>query len=97
MVTDTSKTLRNKKLCDNGSSHSGAAEDYSILGCHAANIQASRDVTPLLLDSLTLKMKALQTFRMSVTIYHSTWRNIPQDLNLLISFDSCKDKFWRTC
>jgi hypothetical protein len=35
------------------------AEDYSILGCHDANIQASRDVTSLLLDCLTLKMKAL--------------------------------------
>jgi len=51
--------LINKKLCDNRSSHSGAAEHYSILGCHAVNIQASRDVTPLLLDCLTLKMKAL--------------------------------------
>jgi len=59
MVKDTSKMLINKKLCDNRSSHSGAAEHYSILGCHAVNIQASRDVTPLLLDCLTLKMKAL--------------------------------------
>jgi hypothetical protein len=31
------------------------------------------------------------------SIYHSTWRNIPEDFNLLISFDSYKDKFWRTC
>jgi len=51
--------LMNKKLCDNRSSHSGAAEDYSVFGRHAANIQASRDVTPLLLDCLILKMKAL--------------------------------------
>jgi len=59
MVKDTSKMLMNKNLCDNRSSHSGAAADYSILGCHADNIQASRDFTPLLLDCLTLKMKAL--------------------------------------
>jgi hypothetical protein len=49
----------NKKLYDKRSYHSGAAEDYSILGCHAANIQASSDVTPFLLDCLTLMMKAL--------------------------------------
>jgi hypothetical protein len=34
---------------------------------------------------VTLKMKALPCFDMSVTIYRSTRRNIPEDLNLQVS------------
>jgi hypothetical protein len=59
MVKDTRKIVTNEKLYDIRGSHSGAAEDYSLLGCHAAIMQALRDVRPLLLDCLTLKMKAL--------------------------------------
>jgi hypothetical protein len=53
MVKDMRKIPMNKRL------YSGAAEDYSLRGCHAAIMQALHDVTTLLLDCLTLKMKAL--------------------------------------
>lgn len=31
-------------------------------------------------DCWTLKMKKLQFFETSVTIYHTTWHNIPEDM-----------------
>lgn len=33
-------------------------------------------------DSLTLRMEALRSPETSVTIYQSTWRNTPEELNI---------------
>lgn len=40
------------------------------------------DRRTLLDDCLTLKMKALYTYKMSVTVYHLTQHNIPEDMDL---------------
>ena len=41
---------------------------------------------PKILDWMTLQKEALRNFEKSVTIYQSTWRHIPEDLNLQQDF-----------
>jgi hypothetical protein len=72
------------------------SENKSLLGCYAMSSgkwlwtfrriilrtpSGSNSSSPLFLDCWTLQLKAQQYFETSVTIYQSTPRNIPEDLN----------------
>jgi len=37
---------------------------------------------PINYTVIVLKMKVLKVYRMLVSVYQSTWHNIPEDLNL---------------
>ena len=50
--------------------------------CSAFNFRVKQWKSSLLLDCLTLQMKALCSFEIAVTILWATQHNVPEDLNL---------------
>ena len=61
-------------------------EDSGLLVCQAMStdkeLPAFRNRLVTALGCLPLKMEAVRSSETSVTIYHSTWRHISEDLNL---------------
>jgi len=54
--------------------------DWSF--CSALIFRVKQWKSSLLLDCLTLQMKALSSFEIAVTIFWATWHNVPEGLNL---------------
>lgn len=50
--------------------------------CSALIFWVKQWKSSLLLDCLTLQMKALCSFEIAVSVFRATWHNVPEDLNL---------------
>jgi hypothetical protein len=54
----------------------------------------SKDLSAFFLCWLTLEVGALGSLETSVTVYPSTWHNIPEDLDLHVCVLLCNFGFW---
>jgi hypothetical protein len=91
-----------RSLCHSSSSNRapGIGDDSGLGGERRVtpNDKASRPIRPCILNSdfflhlLTLKMKSLRSVELSVTIYQSSQRNIPEDPNLKRIPSFCLDR-----